>query len=120
MDLILLERCAAGSPATSYSDGGYDVVARVDVLLHLDAEVRDIIAEFDQRLADTVAPAMHRGVEIVLSVPPCDVVVEKLGEARGIGTVDRRVGPPHDLHVLLRHRLLLQPQGCEGAPTVTE
>ena len=37
-----------------------------------------------------------------------------------VASVERRQGTPHDLHVLLRHRLLRQPRGFEGFLLVPE
>ena len=93
---------------------GYDGVPGVAQLLSFEAEVVKILAPLPVKSSEPIVTVVL-GVIRPLRNRVQDRVVREVGKggvhaSRRIGGV----GPPHDLNVLLRHRLLAQPGGFEG------
>jgi hypothetical protein len=90
------------------------MVASVDQLQYLERDFGERINESVSELLVRIATDVRARVGFV-----CARVVDefrvKVGEDGLVSVgVPRREGCPHDLHVLLRHRLLRQPHGFEG------
>src|SRR5205085_6529322 len=90
-----------------------DRVSRVYVLLGLDAKVLVDLEDAPQgaaRIGSNIRPRPHDTVDLLPLEVRCDLIGPRTEVALPPAVVDRS----HDLHVLVRHRLLRQPHGFEG------
>jgi hypothetical protein len=77
-----------------------------DQILDLDCEVFPLGHKRRQRGSDPVASAMKSGYHRPTLEVPLDLRIPGLEYALPIPSSESRRGAAHDLHVLLRHRLL--------------
>ena len=103
---------AAAFGPRSNLDYDHDLVAVLDDLLGLCDDLvkcrQTVLPIRLNGLASAVGPRRGRKDQLVIRML---VAKRRIPIAAIDGVLDR----PHDLHVLLRHRLLRQPGGCEGA-----
>src|SRR5207244_8198535 len=101
---------ASGAVSAGYND---DRVSRIYVLLGLDAKVLVDLEDAPQgaaRICSNMRPRLHDTVDLLPLEVRCDLIGRRTEVALPPAVVDRS----HDLHVLVRHRLLRQPHGFES------
>ena len=111
-DVCDLDRdLAAGAPGSrTYDDEDHHLIVAIEESLRLyypGLKRRELIVDERLRLVRTESRPLKLGSEF-------EVRVRLAPQALPITAVQGRVAPAHDLHVLLRHRLLRQPGGFEG------
>src|SRR5436190_5159612 len=100
---------------TAHCEFGQDLVAtKIDELLRVDVPRAERAYEAFEVSPNGVEPGIAARLEAHRVGVPDDLRVPKLTRPRQTLLVECLEGPPHDLHVLLRHRLLLKPHGFEG------
>src|SRR6185295_10512350 len=110
----VLDGNATGSPGTGNGHEAQDAIW-ADRLQTLDGdlEVGASVDDVGEEAPDPVG-AVIRATDISHRGHKADVLSAARQIAVDIPLIDRRNGPPDDLHVLLRHRLLRQRGGFEG------
>ena len=120
------QRLASPAPCMPRAQGQDPVVAQVPELLGPRLELRPIPLRVLDPLPHPFVAVVGGSLEDGHDRDPLDVGVEEVEELRQVGgprcvcPVERLEGPPHDLHVLLRHRLLREPEGFEGLLVIAE
>src|SRR3954471_15992899 len=91
-------------------------IACVGNVFNVSPEFLECRDEIGHGLYARLAPTDHcRRVEIRVSLEVDDVWSHELRkDADDVAVVEGFVSPAHNLHVLLRHRLLREPHGFEG------
>jgi hypothetical protein len=116
-------RRAALLPDAAVPDAGNDAILRGSYVLDLDAPVRPGILELVGMATESIAPRVDSSTREDGHIAPLDLGIEELFQPF-IGVAVRcprsQEHRPHDLHVLLRHRLRRQPHGFEGFGAVGE
>src|SRR5205823_1335898 len=113
-------RCAALLSNAPVADAGDDPVASGSDVLDLDAPVSPGIFVFGSMATEGLAPNIDTGAWVGGRVVPLNLGIEELlypVVALGLGTY-RLQHRSHDLHVLVRHCLLLEAEVGEGASAV--
>ena len=97
----------------------HDVIASVNQLLNVDPEIPKLLDELlvPEAIPHVLASAIDGSIGELCDLVPLDIGIKSLHGGVEVVAVESRVGPAHDLHVLLRHRLLPQPGGFEGFVT---
>src|SRR5215216_584094 len=102
------------------------VIRGVDQPLDIERQMVEVLRPGAHVFADTVAPAIAVGSRKAAGWNPLNIVSENVRVEYRIEVAtlqrfsERLEPPPHDLDVLLRHRLLPQPGGFEGFLAVVE
>src|SRR5829696_12435 len=91
-----------------------DAVAHIDEPLDLHPEISDCVVEVLDDGGEGVDALSSSRFKGIAWVDPLDIGVQQVRLRRGRPRRPTRVDAPHDLHVLLRHRLLRKPGRFEG------
>src|SRR4051794_29706204 len=114
MELVFFEGDATGPAATDEMNSDDDSVVHVDEFLGLRLKL-NVLEELGKVLHTGVAAAMRSARRrIVCSIPPHGGWIGQLNYRREVAPIERVKAATHELHVLLRHRLLRETGGFEG------